>query len=301
MIDMKDILCVLSVAEEKSITKAAAKLFLTQSAVSQRITRVEKELGMVLLLRNNRSVELTDAGHHFVENASVLIAQWKGFLHKMESFSSTHQEGGSINIALLSLAIYSELPQVVSAFMSSNPHWTVNFINDTMVNDVAFSKLLSEEIDFYFLHATTGALNNLQQISFAPLFSDSLSILLCRTDPLSKKEIIHAEDLADGHLITYSADQIEIFPASLKISSSVCNSNFLPSMITKPGDFSLAPQSRCAPILNQYPHLCALPFQAPANNHQLTFYLVYSANRPKIEAHPFYRFVIDYYENKKTY
>ena len=56
MIDIQDILCVLAVAEEKSITKAAANLFLTQSAVSQKITRVEKELGMKVKVEREGSV-----------------------------------------------------------------------------------------------------------------------------------------------------------------------------------------------------------------------------------------------------
>ena len=84
MIDIQDILCILEVAKEKSITKAASNLFLTQSAVSQKISRTEKELGMSLFERTNRRVELTQDGIAFVNQGARLAADWEQFLSDMK-------------------------------------------------------------------------------------------------------------------------------------------------------------------------------------------------------------------------
>eukprot|EP01034_Spumella_vulgaris_P043971 gene43971-54640_t len=57
----------------QSITRAAEKLFLTQSAVSSRIAALEEELGVQLILRNSRPLRLTEAGRMFYEQALQII------------------------------------------------------------------------------------------------------------------------------------------------------------------------------------------------------------------------------------
>ncbi len=293
MLDMKDICCILETAKEKSITKAADNLFLTRSAVSQNISRVEKELGFALFNRTNRNVKLTEAGTYFMENAEELINTWKLFLKKMNTFSATEKERGTLNISLLSLAVYSELPQIISRFKVSHPNWKVNFFNDTDLE--IHASLLSGERDFYFVHASTSAFDHQPDIAFVPLAYDTLSILLCAQDPLSTKEIVHMEDLFRYHMLTCNPDLINAFPKNLQLNCSIYEDSFLPALITNPGDFSLMPKSRCASILKQYSNLCAKPFETADGAHQLTLYLVYRASLPNVEQHPFYQYIIDYY------
>lgn len=57
-----------AVARHQSFTKAAKELFLTHSAVSQRITQLEKHLNVQLLARSKRGVELTAAGAGYLES-----------------------------------------------------------------------------------------------------------------------------------------------------------------------------------------------------------------------------------------
>jgi LysR family transcriptional regulator, glycine cleavage system transcriptional activator len=57
-----------AVARHRSFTKAAAELFLTHSAVSQRVTQLEKHLEVKLLARSRRSVDLTPAGARYLES-----------------------------------------------------------------------------------------------------------------------------------------------------------------------------------------------------------------------------------------
>src|SRR5271167_3509542 len=61
-----DILTFLAVAEERSFTKAAAKLGLSQSALSHTIRGLEERLGLRLLTRTTRSVSPTEAGERLL-------------------------------------------------------------------------------------------------------------------------------------------------------------------------------------------------------------------------------------------
>ena len=63
-----------AVARHRSFTKAAAELFLTHSAVSQRVTQLEKQLEVKLLARSRRGVELTPAGARYLESVSDALS-----------------------------------------------------------------------------------------------------------------------------------------------------------------------------------------------------------------------------------
>ena len=71
--DVKQIKNILSIAEEGSISKAADKLFLTQSALNQQLLRLEHELGVSLFTRNGRGVTPTYAGRIYLENARKML------------------------------------------------------------------------------------------------------------------------------------------------------------------------------------------------------------------------------------
>ena len=64
---------VLAVAENKSFSAAAKKLFLAQPSLSQQIINLEKELGIALFVRHPKSVTLTDAGEQFLKSARRIV------------------------------------------------------------------------------------------------------------------------------------------------------------------------------------------------------------------------------------
>src|SRR3954466_4998644 len=63
-----------AVAEERSVTRAAERLWVAQPGLSRQIRDLERELGAQLFHRHSRGVELTDVGELFLERARVAIA-----------------------------------------------------------------------------------------------------------------------------------------------------------------------------------------------------------------------------------
>jgi DNA-binding transcriptional LysR family regulator len=63
---LDDLRALVAVAREQSFTKAAAKLGVSQPALSQTVRQLEARLGIRLLARTTRSVSLTEAGEHLV-------------------------------------------------------------------------------------------------------------------------------------------------------------------------------------------------------------------------------------------
>ena len=60
--DLKQIEYILKIAEEKNVSRAAMKLFISQSALNQQLLKLEKELGAPLFYRTRHNWELTEIG-----------------------------------------------------------------------------------------------------------------------------------------------------------------------------------------------------------------------------------------------
>ncbi|WP_223587976.1 LysR family transcriptional regulator [Neobacillus bataviensis] len=71
--DTKQLEYMIKIAEENNITKAAEKLFITQSALNQQLLKLENELGTQLFVRSRSNWHLTEAGKIYVENAKKIV------------------------------------------------------------------------------------------------------------------------------------------------------------------------------------------------------------------------------------
>src|SRR5437868_13135860 len=65
----------LAIADNGSLSKAAGRLFIAQSALSHQMAQLEKELGAKLLHRSATGVTLTESGHIFYEHAQAMLRQ----------------------------------------------------------------------------------------------------------------------------------------------------------------------------------------------------------------------------------
>lgn len=71
--DTRQMEYIIQISEERSITKAAEKLFITQSALNQQLQKLEKELGISLFIRTRSDWQLTPAGEIYVNTARQIL------------------------------------------------------------------------------------------------------------------------------------------------------------------------------------------------------------------------------------
>jgi DNA-binding transcriptional LysR family regulator len=90
--DLHELEYILTISEEQNITKAADKIFLTQSALNQQLLRVEKELGVPLFERSHHTMVPTFAGKIYIENAKKILAI-RDETYKIISDISENQKG----------------------------------------------------------------------------------------------------------------------------------------------------------------------------------------------------------------
>lgn len=117
--DEKDFELLRILDETKNITRAAERLYMTQSALSKRIRSIEKELSTELLLRSRQGVHFTPAGEQVLERSKAAAGELNKLRHSLDSMQGevcgTLNAGISINYALY------RLPDVLAAYHRKYP------------------------------------------------------------------------------------------------------------------------------------------------------------------------------------
>lgn len=140
----------LAVAEERSFTRAAAKLGISQSALSHAIQRLEAQLGLRLLTRSTRSVSATEAGERLIETLRPAIDDID---RKLAALSDLRERpAGSIRITTPEHAARSLLWPAVDELTSKYPDISVELFVDSGFNDIVAEKFdagvrLGERLD----------------------------------------------------------------------------------------------------------------------------------------------------------
>jgi len=132
--NFNDILAFLAVARERSFTRAAAKLGVSQSALSHTISGLEARLGLRLLTRTTRSVSPTDAGERLLH---TLGPRFEEIEAELEALSELREKpAGTVRITAGDHAIKSVLWPKLQNFLPNYPDIKVEIVIDNSLTDI---------------------------------------------------------------------------------------------------------------------------------------------------------------------
>jgi len=148
--EMADLTAFLAVAEERSFTRAAARLGISQSALSQIVRRLEERLGLRLLTRTTRSVAPTDAGERLLETLGPALSDLDARIAALSALSD--KPAGVIRITSVEHAAETVLWPVLRTFLRTYPDIKVEIILDYGLTDIVAERLdagvrLGEQVD----------------------------------------------------------------------------------------------------------------------------------------------------------
>jgi DNA-binding transcriptional LysR family regulator len=136
-----------TVAEELNISRAAARLRISQPAISRQIKDLESEVGVALFRREANGLKLTPAGQSFVAHAKDILRRSSDSLMAMTPFKGGATE--SITIGYISTAIPSFLAQGLRTFAERHPNVAVNL--HEMAPKPQINALRQGKLDLAFL------------------------------------------------------------------------------------------------------------------------------------------------------
>ena len=177
-----------TIVEEGSFTEAAEKCFISQSAISQQIQSLEKELGVKLIKRENRRFSLTHAGEYMYRHGTALLLE-------AERICKEVQRIGRDDELILKIAYpkhYSsiELNNAIALFSEKYPEVSISVITGT--HEEIYDLLRSDDIDI--------AIND-QRRAFSDEFVNfelgkaRCYAEVCLRNDLSQKERVTVDDL----------------------------------------------------------------------------------------------------------
>jgi DNA-binding transcriptional LysR family regulator len=122
--DLTDLRLFLLAAEEKNITRAAARQHLSLAAASARIKALEQQAGLPLLYREARGVRLTPPGEAFVHHARAVLRQADHLRRELHDYGGGLR--GHVRVFANTTAVTDFLPEILPGFLAANPRVNVD-------------------------------------------------------------------------------------------------------------------------------------------------------------------------------
>ncbi|QDY70733.1 LysR family transcriptional regulator [Qingshengfaniella alkalisoli] len=205
MIDLQPLAILREIDRTGSLTLAADKLHLTQSAVSHAMRRFEERHSVTVWTREGRGVRLTHAGRYLLGVAQRILPQ----LDHAETVLADFAEGrrGALRVGMECHPCQQWLMQVVTPYLATWP--AVDLDVTTAFQFGGLAALLGHEID---LLVTPDPIER-PGLQYLPVFDYELVLAVPDTHPLAGKRRVAPDDLTDEVLVTYPVprDRLDIF------------------------------------------------------------------------------------------
>ena len=184
-----------TVASELHFGRAAARLFISQPALSQQIRSLEGELGLQLLERNRRGVRLTPEGAAFLAEAKAVVQQ----ADRAADVARALAEGATGHLRLAHLrAMFSGPPElVVREYARRFPGVELTADSGTTASNV--ERLRNGELEIAFVMAPIEAAD----LGCVEIATEPIVVALPSAHPLSRRRRIRREELAGVPLVFF--------------------------------------------------------------------------------------------------
>ncbi|RIV80107.1 LysR family transcriptional regulator [Aurantiacibacter xanthus] len=193
-IEFRHLHAFVAVCEHRHFTKAAQFLAISQPALSSLISQLEQDLGMQLLIRTTRSVEMTPTGREFLSSAIRIVGDLQRSVQEVQDYTQLRR--GRLRIAALpSLCTYL-LPEAAAQFARQHEGISISIVD--VMGDEVVERVTRRQVDFGI-----GYVSSTEMVSADPILTDRL-VALGTTDFLGDDTSLKWNELAAMPIIAMS-------------------------------------------------------------------------------------------------
>jgi LysR family transcriptional regulator for metE and metH len=194
-LEIRHLKLVMAIVDEGSLTRAATRLHLTQSALSHQLRDVEEQLGAKIFLRSGRAMTLTPAGNRLLQSARRVLEELECAEKEIASVGADAEK--TLTLTTQCCTVYYWLPAQLKKYQRKFPKVTVKVVVNP--DDEPFEALLQGKLD---LVITCNPVRN-RKIQFTPLFEDENVLAVPVGHRLCERKYINAEDVESEDLFVY--------------------------------------------------------------------------------------------------
>ncbi|WP_250520042.1 MULTISPECIES: LysR family transcriptional regulator [unclassified Caballeronia] len=198
----------LAVVDAGSVTRAAEVLDIAQPALSQALSRMERDLGVKLFERTRRGAQLTPAGDAIVEDIRLSVARIDAASHRAREIGA--QRGGRLTIGFASAALFSLLPRAIAALREEVPN--VELMLKEMSNAEQASALEKGTIDIGLLHTPVAVGGRMRE---KLIVRERLLAVLPMSFVIGDDGKVGLKELSDAGLVWFPSDQLPVVRAGI--------------------------------------------------------------------------------------
>ena len=211
--DFRHLRAFIAVAEESSVTKAAARLHISQPPLSRHIRQLEEEIGITLFIRHRQGVRLTVEGQALLEKAKVLAAAASDFYETAGHTSRNQANRLRVGIGW---GLWETVNKVRVASSRQFANITID-ASDLLCTDGQSDHLQNRSLDLLFARPPFES----DGLESALLYQERILAVVPSDSPLASRKSLRVRELAnepllvwDRHLMPYVFDKIEDLYAS---------------------------------------------------------------------------------------
>lgn len=209
-----------AIADNKSMNKAAAELFVTQPSLSNMIKELENEIHIEIFERSNRGIVTTPAGEEFLGYARQMLDQYRLIEDKYVDHKSSKKKF-SVSMQHYTFAVEAFI-EMAKKFGMEEYEFAVHEVKTSeVIENVRTNK--SEVGIIYKNDFNSKYIDKLlrgNDLDFIPLFNCKIYVYMSKGNPLSKKEIIHFEDLQSYPCLSFEQGDNNAFYLAEEVLST---------------------------------------------------------------------------------
>jgi LysR family transcriptional regulator, benzoate and cis,cis-muconate-responsive activator of ben and cat genes len=187
-----------AVAEEQNVTRAAARLHVSQPPLSRQIRDLEAELGVALFEHGARTVRLTEAGRVFLIEARAALQRVDDAVQMVKAVASGQR--GEINVGFAPSLTVEILPRALRYFHESSPDVRVQ-LHDLSTQEM-LRALCNARLDAALMIQVSAS--GMDGLVFEELRRDAVCVAAHPSHPLARARKVALEQVAEERLIAYS-------------------------------------------------------------------------------------------------
>jgi len=204
-----------AIKEHGTLTKAADALYLSQSALSHSIKKLEQQIGTPIWQKDGRNLRLTSAGERIQNLASRLLPQFRHTELLLQQI--VKGEMGSLRIGMECHPCYQWLLRVIQPFLENWPAIDVDVRQEFQFG--ALGALLSYEIDVLI---TPDPLFK-PRIEYIPVFDYEHRLVVADAHPLAQQSCVYPEQLSQEVLLSYPVEPMRLDIFSQFLNPAKCS------------------------------------------------------------------------------